>query len=393
MRDVVDRLAHWWADGQATALATVVGTYRSAPRQPGAAMLVGPGGEAVGSVSGGCVEGAVYELGQQVLGDGRPVLQRYGVSDDDAFAVGLTCGGIIDLFVEKVDRTTFPQLGDVAEAIAKEQPVAVATVVSGPPARLGGRLVVWPDRVDGSTGSARLDDALRDDVRGLLDAGRNATLHYGVDGQRRGEGLEVFVESFAPPPRMIVFGAIDFAAAVAKIGSFLGFRVTVCDARPVFATPSRFPGANEVVVEWPHRYLAAEAEAGRIDGRTVLCVLTHDPKFDVPLLEVALRLPEVAYIGAMGSRRTHEDRRERLREAGLSDADIARLSSPIGLDLGARTPEETAVSIAAEIIAGRWGGSGERLTAVGGPIHKGPLSPPALASSRRDPAEGPRADR
>jgi xanthine dehydrogenase accessory factor len=371
VRDVVDRLAHWWADGQATALATVVGTYRSAPRQPGAAMLVGPGGEAVGSVSGGCVEGAVYELGQQVLGDGRPVLQRYGVSDDDAFAVGLTCGGIIDLFVEKVDRQTFPQLGDVAEAIAKEQPVAVATVVSGPPARLGGRLVVWPDRVGGSTGSARLDDALRDDVRGLLDAGRNATLHYGVDGQRRGEGLEVFVESFAPPPRMIVFGAIDFAAAVAKIGSFLGFRVTVCDARPVFATTSRFPGANEVVVEWPHRYLAAEAEAGRIDGRTVLCVLTHDPKFDVPLLEVALRLPEVAYIGAMGSRRTHEDRRERLLERGLTEAELARVSSPIGLDLGARTPEETAVSIAAEMIATHWGGAGSRLADREGPIHNG----------------------
>ena len=153
-------------------------------------------------------------------------------------------------------------------------------------------------------------------------------LHYGVDGQRRGEGLDVFVESFAPPPRMIVFGAIDFAAACAKIGSFLGFRVTVCDARPVFATASRFPGANEVVVEWPHRYLAAEAEAGRIDKRTVLCMLTHDPKFDVPLLEVALRLPEVAYIGAMGSRRTHDDRLERLRERGLTEAEIARMSSP-----------------------------------------------------------------
>ena len=159
MRDVVEKLARWWADDRPAALATVVGTYRSAPRQPGASMLVGPDGEAVGSVSGGCVEGAVYELGQQVRDDGRPVLQRYGVSDDDAFAVGLTCGGIIDLFVEKVDRETFPQLGDVAEAIAKEQPVAVATVVSGPPERLGGRLVVWPDRVDGTTGSARLDDA------------------------------------------------------------------------------------------------------------------------------------------------------------------------------------------------------------------------------------------
>ena len=236
---------------------------------------------------------------------------------------------------------------------------------------------MWPDRVDGSTGSARLDDAVRDDVRGLLDAGRNATLHYGVDGQRRGEGLDVFVESFAPPPRMIVFGAIDFAAAVAKIGTFLGFRVTVCDARPVFATASRFPGANEVVVEWPHRYLAAEAAAGRIDGRTVLCVLTHDPKFDVPLLEVALRLPEVAYIGAMGSRRTHDDRRERLLERGLTEAELARMCSPIGLDLGARTPEETAVSIAAEMIATHWGGAGARLADREGPIH-GAFSPRCL---------------
>jgi xanthine dehydrogenase accessory factor len=369
MRDVVRQLEGWWDKGEPAALATVVGTYSSAPRQPGASMLVGPGGEAVGSVSGGCVEGAVYELGQQVLAEGRPILQRYGVSDDDAFAVGLTCGGIIDIFVEKVDPEQYAQLGAVAEAIRDESPVAVATVVSGPAERLGTRLIVWPDRTDGGTGSARLDDAIRDDARGLLDAGRNAMLHYGVDGQRRGEGLDVFVESFAPPPRMIVFGAIDFAAAVAKIGSFLGFRVTVCDARPVFATASRFPGANEVVVEWPHRYLAAEAEAGRIDARTALCVLTHDPKFDVPLLEVALRLPEVGYIGAMGSRRTHEDRLERLREVGVTEAEIERMSSPIGLDLGARTPEETAVSIAAEMIALHWGGAGSRLAERQGPIH------------------------
>ena len=369
MRDVLTKLGEWWGKGDTAALATVVGTYSSAPRQPGASMLVGPAGEAVGSVSGGCVEGAVYELGEQVLTDGRPVLQRYGVSDDDAFAVGLTCGGIIDIFVERVTPESYAQLGAVAEAVKAERPVAVATVVVGPSERLGRRLVVWPDRTDGGTGSARLDDAVRDDARGLLDSGRNAMLTYGVDGQRRGEGLSVFVESFAPPPRMIVFGAIDFAAAVARIGNFLGFRVTVCDARPVFATASRFPGANEVVVEWPHRYLAAEAEAGRIDARTALCVLTHDPKFDVPLLEVALRLPEVAYIGAMGSRRTHDERLDRLREAGLKDDELERLSSPIGLDLGARTPEETAVSIAAEIIAGRWGGSGERLTGSEGPIH------------------------
>jgi len=371
MRDVVSQLDGWWQKGDTAALATVVGTYSSAPRRPGASMLVGPGGEAVGSVSGGCVEGAVYELGQQVLAEGRPVLQRYGVSDDDAFAVGLTCGGIIDIFVEKIDPDTYAQLGAVAEAIRDESPVAVATVVSGPAERLGKRLIVWPDHTDGGTGSDRLDDAIRDDARGLLDVGRNAMLHYGVDGQRRGEGLDVFVESFAPPPRMIVFGAIDFAAAVAKIGTFLGFRVTVCDARPVFATASRFPGANEVVVEWPHRYLAAEAEAGRIDNRTALCVLTHDPKFDVPLLEVALRLPEVGYIGAMGSRRTHEDRLERLREIGVAEDEIARMSSPIGLDLGARTPEETAVSIAAEMIALHWGGAGSRLAEREGPIHVG----------------------
>jgi xanthine dehydrogenase accessory factor len=206
-------------------------------------------------------------------------------------------------------------------------------------------------------------------VRGLLAAGRTETLTYGPDGERRGEGMRVFVASYAPRPRMLVFGAIDFAAAVAHVGSFLGYRVTVCDARPVFATASRFPAADEVVVDWPHRYLAAEVEAGRIDQRTVICVLTHDPKFDVPVLEVALRLPEVAYVGAMGSRRTHEDRLARLREVGVTEAELARLSSPIGLDLGARTPEETAVSIAAEIVALQWGGGGRRLQDTGGSIH------------------------
>jgi xanthine dehydrogenase accessory factor len=187
-----------------------------------------------------------------------------------------------------------------------------------------------------------------------------------------------------------VFGAIDFAAAVAKVGSFLGYHVTVCDARPIFATRSRFKDADEVVVQWPHRYLVAESQAGRIDGRTVIAVLTHDPKFDVPVLEVALRLPQVAFVGAMGSRRTHEDRLQRLIEAGLQEPELARLSSPIGLDLGARTPEETAVSIAAEIIALQWGGHGGRLGESGGPIHHGhhPVitddgpSVPSLVSSR-----------
>lgn len=372
MRDVLSELMAWWRAGETVGMGTVVATFRSAPRPPGASMLVGPGGTAVGSVSGGCVEGAVYELAESVVASGEPVLERYGVSDDDAFAVGLTCGGILDVYVEKVDQETFPELGEVADDIEAGRPVAVATVIEHPdPARLGRRLVVRPDLpATGSLGSPRADDAVHDDALGLLAAGNNATLTYGPDGERRGEGMRVFVWAFAPKPRMLVFGAIDFAAAVARVGSFLGYHVTVCDARPVFATASRFPEADEVVVDWPHRYLAAEAEAGRIDGRTVITVLTHDPKFDVPLLEVALRLPEVAYVGAMGSRRTHEDRLARLREAGLEDEDLARFSSPIGLDLGARTPEETAISIAAEIVAGRWGGTGKRLATLDGRIHK-----------------------
>jgi xanthine dehydrogenase accessory factor len=353
-------------------MGTVVGTWRSAPRPAGAAMLVGPDGSAVGSVSGGCVEGAVYDLAKEVVSSGAPVLQRFGVSDDDAFAVGLTCGGIIDVYVERVDRTSFPELGAVAAAIRDGVPVAVATCVEAPAedpsGRRGRRLVVWTDRVDGTLGSDRLDAAVADDVRGLLTAGRSAQLHYGYSGERRGEELTFFVASYAPPPRMIVFGAIDFAAAVARIGGFLGYRVTVCDARPVFATTSRFPDADEVVVDWPHRYLAAQASDGLVDERTVVCVLTHDPKFDGPVLETALRLP-LAYVGAMGSRRTHDDRLSRLREAGLTEAELARLASPIGLDLGARTPEETAVSIAAEIIAARWGGTGNRLTTLDGRIH------------------------
>ena len=374
MRDVLDQLVGWWREGHPVAVGTVVATFKSAPRPPGAAMLVGPGGEAVGSVSGGCVEGAVYALGEEVVDSGVPVLQRYGVSDDDAFAVGLTCGGILDVFVERVDQESFPELGAVAADVAAHRPVAVATVVAHPdPAWVGRRLIVRPAGADdarvGSLGSDRADDAVADDVRGLLAAGRTETLEYGPEGQRRGEGLRVFVSSYAPVPRMLVFGAIDFAAAVAKVGSFLGYRVTVCDARGVFATAARFPSVDEVLVDWPHRYLTAEVEAGRIDGRTVICVLTHDPKFDVPLLEVALRLPEVAYVGAMGSRRTHDDRMKRLREAGLTDAELARLSSPIGLDLGARTPEETAVSIAAEIVALHWGGAGDRLSSREGPIH------------------------
>ncbi|OIJ68873.1 XdhC family protein [Streptomyces mangrovisoli] len=364
MREILPALGRWYAEGSPFGLATVVAVSRSAPRGPGAAMAVGPGDEVVGSVSGGCVEGAVYDLAREVLASGTARLATFGYSDADAFAVGLTCGGEITLLVRPVGPDSDPVFGAVAEAVAAGRPVTVATVADGPAPR-GAALAVWPDRVLGTLGASGLDAAVTADARGELALGATGLRHYGPHGERREDAVAVFLHSFAPPPRMLVFGAIDYAAAVARIGDFLGYRVTVCDARPVFATPRRFPPGVEVVVDWPHRYLRGT----ETDGRTVICVLTHDPKFDVPLLTEALRRP-AAYIGAMGSRRTHDDRSRRLAEAGLTAAELSRLRSPLGLDLGARTPEEVAVSVAGEIVALRWGGTGSPLTGTEGAIHR-----------------------
>ncbi|MDT3398048.1 XdhC family protein [Streptomyces sp. B1866] len=420
MLDIAADLRRWCADGRAFAVATVVAVRGSAPRQPGAALAVDAGGTAVGSVSGGCVEGAVYDLCQEALRTGRAVRETFGYSDDDAFAVGLTCGGAVDVLVTPVpaaDTRVRPVLAGALAAVAEGRAVALARVVDGPGDMLGRALLVRPDgtyegTLDGPppgeptaapggppTGGVRsaaqggpsapgadpggpdgpgddcagrgeaagpggaLECAAAREARALLDAGRTGTVRTGADGRRCGP-VTLLVECAAPPPRMIVFGAVDFAGALVRVGKFLGYHVTVCDARPVFATPARFPEADEVVADWPHRYLAAT----RTDARTALCVLTHDPKFDVPLLLRALRLP-VAYVGAMGSRRTHADRAARLRAAGVTEAELARLRSPIGLDLGARTPEETALSIAAEIVADRRGGGGARLTGTDTPIH------------------------
>jgi xanthine dehydrogenase accessory factor len=373
MRDVLDTLLAAWRAGETVGLATVIRTFRSAPRDPGAAMIVAGDGAATGSVSGGCVESAVYELAVEAIAGAPPTLERYGISDDDAFAVGLTCGGVLDVFVEGVSKLSFPELEDLAADVVAGRPVAVATVVEHvDQARVGRRMLVRPEATAGSLGDATADDRIANDVRGLLASGVTTTLVRGPEGERLGEGMCVFVSSFAPPPRMIVFGAIDFASALARMGTYLGYRVTVCDARATFATTARFPGVDELVVSWPDRYLAAEIEHGRLDEHTVICVLTHDPKFDVPVLAVALRGPRVAYIGAMGSRGTHDDRTRRLLEAGLTQEDVDRVHSPIGLDLGARTPSETAVSIAAQIISLRWGGSGGQLAELSGPIHREP---------------------
>ncbi|MEU7074330.1 XdhC/CoxI family protein [Streptomyces narbonensis] len=370
MLDIAEELHRWVEQGRAFAVATVVAVGGSAPRQPGAALAVDSDGTAIGSVSGGCVEGAVYELCQQALEDGKTVIERFGYSDEDAFAVGLTCGGIIDILVTPVRGGVFPA---ALAAAATGEAAAVARIVSGPDDLMGKAILVRPDgSYEGKLGShPELDRTAAGEARAMLDAGRTGTVEIGEDGSRCGQPLTLLVESSVPAPRMIVFGAIDFAAALVRVGKFLGYHVTVCDARPVFATPARFPEADEIVVEWPHRYL----ESTEVDGRTVLCVLTHDAKFDVPLVKAALKLP-VAYIGAMGSRRTHEDRNKRLREVGVTELELARLRSPIGLDLGARTPEETALSIGAEIVANRRGGSGASLTGAHTPIHHdGPREP------------------
>ncbi|MFC9031861.1 XdhC family protein [Streptomyces arboris] len=384
MHDILPGLRARCAAGTPLALATVVAVHGSAPRDPGAVMAVDEAGTVLGSVSGGCVEGDVYEVAREVLAGAAPRVVSYGISDDEAFGVGLTCGGTIEVLVRAyASEAELAGLAALLDLIATGLPVAEATVLSGA-AETGTRLVVRPTSSLGTLGTEGLDAAVTDDARGLLEQGLTGIQRYGAHGQRRMAEVAVFVRSHTPPPRMLVFGAIDHAAATARIGSFLGYRVTVCDARPAFATRERFPTADEVVCAWPHDYLAAT----EVDARTVICVLTHDPKFDVPLLVAALGTP-AAYIGVMGSRRTHHDRLARLREAGVDEAALARLASPVGLDLGARTPEETAVSIAAEIIQHRWGGTGRPLGELTGAIHHratapGGPSPATPAAARPD---------
>ena len=255
-------------------------------------------------------------------------------------------------------------------AIRAERPVALATVIDGEPgAPLGAKLLVQPGEAPlGSLGQPDLDRVVARDALGELEAGRTLVRHYGAEGQAREEAVSVFVESFAPPPQMLIFGAVDFTAALARVAKVLGYRVTVCDARPVFATPQRFPMADEVVVDWPNRLL--EKVGPQLGPRDVVCVLTHDPKFDVPAVIEALKT-RAGYLGAMGSRRTTEDRNRRLADEGVTEAELDRVMAPIGLDIGARTPEETAVSICAEIIACRTGRNAPNLRSASGPIHAG----------------------
>jgi len=348
MRDILDRLDQMFAGGKKVALATVIATERSAPRDPGAVLAVTEDLEVAGSVSGGCVEAAVVEEAVEAIRTGRPKRLTYGISDEDARAVGLSCGGTVHVFVEVPAGAIVAAL---ARAIRGAEPVALATQVSGP--RQGAKLLVTPREVTGGLGGAGLDDEVAADARAMLEHAETGLRRYHPGTAPGGEDVEVFIESFAPPPAMYVFGATTHAAAVVRIGKFLGYRVTVCDARRALATPERLPDADVLVVRWPDEFLA-EAP---VNERTVICVLTHDPKFDLPLLRVALATP-AAYIGALGSRRTHEARCAALVEAGVPKETLARIRAPIGLDLGARTPEEIAVAIAGEIVALRYGRSG-----------------------------------
>jgi xanthine dehydrogenase accessory factor len=365
MRELLDGLDRWRAEGRRVAVARVVDLEGSGPREPGAAMAISADGEVLGSVSGGCVEGAVVQAALDVLDSGeRPVL-TFGYSDDDAFAVGLTCGGTVQLFIEPLAEEVYPAL---ARSVRDEVPVALATVIGG--ASVGSALLVGVGGgvVGGTLGDDELDRVVARDAAGELAIGSTRVRRYGSRGQARRDEISVFIESFVPPAQMIIFGAVDFASALTKVAKVLGYRVTLCDARPMFATRARFPFADEVVVDWPHRLLARIGPD--LTARDVICVLTHEARFDVPAIIAALAT-EVGYLGAMGSRRTHDDRQQRLREAGVSEAALGRLRSPIGLDLGALTPEETAVSICAEVIATRSGAeiAVRPLSVTGGPIH------------------------
>ncbi|MDQ1436569.1 MAG: hypothetical protein QOK43_198 [Acidimicrobiaceae bacterium] len=365
MREVGPDIKRWRSQGKRVAVGRVVGVEGSGPRDPGATMAVSEDSEVAGSVSGGCVEGAVVTEALDVLATGVPRLCTFGYSDDEAFAVGLTCGGTVHVFIEPLD-----DLHQEVLDTGPEEPVVLATEFAGP--RLGAKLLAGPGREAlGTLGDVDLDRVVRRDALAELDSGLTVTRHYGLHGEAREEDVSVFIESFAPPPRMLIFGAVDFTAALARVAKVLGYRVTVCDARPVFATARRFPMADEVVVDWPDRHL--ETLGDSLGPRDAVCVLTHDAKFDVPAIQGALRT-RVGYIGAMGSRRTTAERNERLVASGVSDTDLARVRAPIGLDLGGRTPEETAVSICAEIIALRAGADGKRAPALRdteGPIHAG----------------------
>ncbi len=335
--------ATWLGEGHRVVIATLVERIGSAPLDPGAQMLIGDDGRIEGSVTGGCVEAALVEEAQKIFAGGPSHVAAYGISDQEAAGVGLMCGGAVRVFVHEAEAGSASRLERAAAAIEAGVPVAVATLLDGDAA--GAKMVVLPDEVVGSLESDELlDHSVSREARGFLDKGVSTIRHYGSGGEVMGSGLSVYIQAFATRPQMVIFGAIDFSAAMAKLAAELGYEVTIVDARRPFLESPRFAEAAEVVVAWPDDYLAGR----ELGPRDAILVFTHDPKFDEPALVAALA-GGAGYIGALGSRRTHEKRLVRLREHGLTEADFARIHSPVGLDIGARSPAEIAVAIMAEM--------------------------------------------
>ncbi len=333
MRDVLPELDAWRAEGRPFALATVVQTWGSAPRTAGSRMLVAADGKIAGSVSGGCVEAAVIEAAGETLRTGAPRLLSFGVADETAWAVGLACGGTIEVFVEVPPA----EVVDAARAaLGKDLSTALPTVVKGPASLLGTRLVLS----DGGATAGSAPDEVRAAARAALEGGRR--------GRQTAGELELFVDLVRPSPTLVVVGGVHISIALVRLARALGYRPIVVDPRPTFADPARFPDADRVVSSWPDEALG---QIGLTPG-TAVAVLTHDPKLDDPALRAAL--PSSAfYVGALGSKATQEKRRRRLLEAGLTEAQVGRLHAPIGLDLGGRSPEEIALSVMAQIVAVR----------------------------------------
>ena len=352
----------WLAEGRRVVAATLVERIGSAPFDPGAEMMIDDRGRVEGTVTGGCVESALVAEAEAVLAGGAAKLVRYGMSDEQAFGVGLMCGGTVTVFVHEIRPGDRPALAAVAAARAAGEPAALATLLGG--AGAGSKLAILATGAVGGLGIGLLDHNVEREARGFLEEGVSRIRSYGAGGEVMGDELDVCIQAFQTRPEMLIYGAIDYSVALARIAAELGYRVTICDARAAFAAGKRFADVAEVVVDWPDRDLARR----RLGPRDAILVFTHDPKFDEPALLAALR-SGAGYVGALGSRRTQAERIGRLRAAGIGSEQLRRLHAPCGLDLGARTPEETAVSILAEVVAARTGRGGERLTETSGPIH------------------------
>jgi xanthine dehydrogenase accessory factor len=364
VRATEDTAVAWLQEGRRFVQALLVEVEGSAPLPVGAMMLIGEHGAIEGSLTGGCVEGAVVQEAEAIMaGERGPGLLRYGISDELAGTVGLMCGGIVHIFVQALDGPAAEAELPALRAHAAGRPTAIATLLDGPSA--GARLAIVDAAAHGSLRHAELlDRNVAREAAGLLEEGKTTIRRFGEDGATLGDELRVHIRSYAPPPRMIIFGAIDFSAALAPFASQIGYEVAICDARDRFARSPRFSSVAEVRIGWPQEVMA-DVELG---PRDAVLVFTHDPKFDEPALLAALSTG-AGYIGALGSRQTTADRDRRLRAAGAGDAELARIHAPCGLDIGSRTAEETAVSVLAEIIAARAQRAAAPLRSTHGPIH------------------------